>query len=168
MNTHLGTMRTTSDQAAGASHLMHYRQLAVMTALSFVAMYVLMYAMVNTFSNVFNSINEVYMAGLMAAPMAVIELFVMRSMYKNKALNSIVIAVSVAAFTFCWFGIRNQIGVGDQQFVRSMIPHHSGAILMCNEASIQDVELKKLCAQIIKSQQDEINQMKSILARLSK
>lgn len=168
MDTRFGTTGTAKDHTANASHSLQYRHLAIMIALSFVAMYILMYAMVNTFSNVFNSINEVYMAGLMSAPMAVIELFVMRSMYKNRTLNAVVLVVSVLAFAFCWFGIRKQIGVGDNQFVRSMIPHHSGAILMCNEASIEDVELKNLCAQIVKSQQDEINQMKSILARLSK
>jgi uncharacterized protein (DUF305 family) len=47
-----------------------------------------------------------------------------------------------------------------------MIPHHSGAILMCGRAGIQDAELRKLCSGIIESQADEIRQMKEILARL--
>ena len=47
-----------------------------------------------------------------------------------------------------------------------MIPHHSGAILMCEEASIRDSELQKLCAAIVSSQQQEIDQMKVILRRL--
>ena len=46
-----------------------------------------------------------------------------------------------------------------------MIPHHSGAILMCREASLRDPELKTLCQDIIRSQQQEIEQMKGILAR---
>lgn len=45
-----------------------------MTLLSFAAMYVLMYAMVDRFGNVFNNVNQVYMAGLMAAAMVLIEL----------------------------------------------------------------------------------------------
>jgi phosphate/sulfate permease len=49
-----------------------------MAALSFVATYILMYAMVNTFDDVSNSVNQVYMAGLMTAPMVAIELVVMR------------------------------------------------------------------------------------------
>ena len=52
-----------------------YFRLAGMTALSFISMYILMYAMVNSFDNVFNSVNQVYMAGLMTAPMILIELF---------------------------------------------------------------------------------------------
>jgi uncharacterized protein (DUF305 family) len=47
-----------------------------------------------------------------------------------------------------------------------MIPHHSGAILMCEQASIQDPEIQALCAAIIESQQKEIKQMETILQRL--
>jgi uncharacterized protein (DUF305 family) len=44
-----------------------------------------------------------------------------------------------------------------------MIPHHGGAILMCEEAQIQDPEIKQLCKNIISGQQAEINQMKAKL-----
>jgi len=54
----------------------HYRHLLIMSVLAFASMYVLMYAMVNTFENVYSNLNEVYMAGLMTAPMVVIELVV--------------------------------------------------------------------------------------------
>ena len=47
-------------------------------------MYVLMYAMVNTLGDVYNSLNQVYMAGLMTAPMVVIEMLLMSGMYRNK------------------------------------------------------------------------------------
>jgi hypothetical protein len=57
-----------------------YSRLLAMTALSFAAMYILMYAMVNSFSNVLNNLNLIYMAGLMAAPMVLIELLLMRHM----------------------------------------------------------------------------------------
>jgi uncharacterized protein (DUF305 family) len=46
-----------------------------------------------------------------------------------------------------------------------MIPHHSGAILMCSKASIKDLEIKSLCGEIIRSQCPEIVQMEAILAR---
>jgi hypothetical protein len=51
-----------------------YARLALMAALSFVAMYVLMYAMVAEWRDVYPNINQAYMAALMAAPMVVIEL----------------------------------------------------------------------------------------------
>lgn len=46
-----------------------------------------------------------------------------------------------------------------------MIPHHSGAILMCEQASITDPEIVALCQQIVASQQKEIAQMEAILGR---
>lgn len=44
-----------------------------------------------------------------------------------------------------------------------MIPHHAGTILMCEEANIQDPEIKKLCETIRLSQEQEISQMKAKL-----
>lgn len=67
----------------------HYAHLLIMAVLSFISMYILMYAMVDRLENVYPNFNQFYMAGLMAAPMVVIELIVMRSMYENKKLNTI-------------------------------------------------------------------------------
>ena len=67
--------------------------------------------------------------------------------------------------TLCFFLIRAQAAVGDVQFLKSMIPLHAGAILMCNEAPITDSEIKTLCKQIIRGQRSEIDQMKAILTR---
>ena len=46
---------------------------------------------------------------------------------------------------------------------KSMIPHHSGAILMCGEAPIRDPEVRALCTGIIESQAREIRIMKAKL-----
>ncbi len=146
--------------AAGAGH---YKRFAIMVGLSFVAMYVLMYAMVDAFSSVYMNINQFYMAGLMAAPMAIIEILLMRSMYPSKTLNNIILVASVAALILFWVGIRSQVAVGDQQFLRSMIPHHSGAILMCEKANLSDPALQNLCKEIIESQKSEIDQMQGML-----
>jgi hypothetical protein len=144
----------------------HYRGLLIMAVLSFISMYILMYSMVNTIDNVYNNFNQFYMAGLMTAPMVLIELLIMRSMYQNKSLNTLITLVSVVAALLFFLFIRQQTAVSDQQFLRSMIPHHSGAILMCEQATIQDPEIQALCASIIESQQEEINQMEAILQRL--
>ena len=143
----------------------HYLRLAAMALASFAAMYVLMYAMVDKFDNVHASFNQVYMAGLMTAPMVAIELAFMGSMYPDRKMNAIILAASVAALVLLWFAIRSQAAVGDRQFLRSMIPHHAGAILMCEKSSISDPEIRKLCVGIIKGQQQEIDQMKAILGR---
>jgi uncharacterized protein (DUF305 family) len=94
-------------------------------------------------------------------------LVMMGEMYPNKRLNLALHGIFALIFIFSFIGIRQQGLVGDRQFVRSMIPHHSGAILMCREARITDPEVKKLCeADIIPSQRKEVEQMKAILARL--
>lgn len=152
----------------GHSKTGHYGGLALMVLLSFVSMYVLMYAMVDVFDNVQHSFNQVYMAGLMTAPMVIIELALMRSMYPNKKLNAMLLGASVVALIVFWALIRNQAAISDKQFLRSMIPHHAGAVLMCNEAPIVDAEVKQLCRGIISSQQAEIRQMKAKLRELDK
>ena len=147
-------------------HGNHYPHLAIMAALSFAAMYALMYAMVNTVGDVLNNINQVYMAGLMAAPMVVIELVVMRAMYHDKRLNLMLVSGSIVLGVLLFTAIRQQALVNDRQFLRSMIPHHSSAILMCREAALQDAEIRTLCNGIIAGQQQEIDQMNAILRRL--
>ena len=146
----------------------HYSRFFVMIALHFIAMYMFMYAMVNTFNNVFNSFNQVYMAALMTASMVLIEIPLMMSMYKSKKLNVIILAVGVVVLVGSFLAIRKQVAISDRQFLRSMIPHHAGAILMCEQASIQDPEIKNLCKNIIAGQQAEIDQMKATLEQLAK
>jgi uncharacterized protein (DUF305 family) len=137
-----------------------------MAGLSFICMFILMYAMVDAWSNVFSNVNQAYMAAVMAAPMVVIELLVMGMMYPNGKLNALLLGACVIVGGLSFAAIRQQTLVGDQQFIRSMIPHHAGAILMCNESAIQDPEIKALCEQIRASQTREIAQMKEILQRL--
>lgn len=144
----------------------NYLRLLAMAVLSFAAMFVLMYAMVNTFGDVFANYNQFYMAALMVFPMILIELMLMRSMYPNGALNAAIVAVSLLAFAASWFMIREQTAIADVQFLKSMIPHHSGAVLMCENADLSDPEIASLCDAIVPGQQSEIDQMKQILRRL--
>ena len=97
-----------------------------------------------------------------------IEMVLMGGMYPNKKLNLAVIGVSVIALLGFWFLIREQTGITDKQFLKSMIPHHAGAILMCEEAEITDAEIKQLCNGIINGQNGEIQQMKEKLNQLEK
>lgn len=141
----------------------HYRRLFLMIALSFISMYALMYAMVDRFENVYANLNQVYMAGLMTAPMVLLELALMGEMYHNKKLNKVIIAVSLIALVGFWMLIRQQTAITNTQFLRSMIPHHSGAILMCEKAPLDNPKIQELCRNIISGQEAEIRQMKSLL-----
>ncbi|HEU4428110.1 MAG TPA: DUF305 domain-containing protein [Myxococcota bacterium] len=141
----------------------HYWRLLAMTLLSFLAMYALMYAMVDRYSNALPNLNQAYMAGLMTAAMVGIELLVMGAMYADRRLNAGIFAASSVALVTCWGGIRAQSGVSDEQFLKSMIPHHAGAILMCERATLRDPSLDRLCDGIVASQQREIDFMKQKL-----
>lgn len=140
-------------------------RLGIMTVVGFVAMYLLMFTMIDSGADFFQNLNMAYMAGSMTAAMVVIELIVMSVMYKNAKLRNLLIGVSAVLLVVTVLFTRYQTGIGDVGFLRSMIPHHSGAILMCREAAITDPELVKLCGEITESQRREIDQMNRILER---
>lgn len=154
-------------QAADMGNKM-YLKFALMILLSFIAMYILMYAMVDSFSNVFPNVNQFYMAGLMTMPMVILELVIMGGMYMKKKMNIVIMIIGCVLGIGFYMGIRQQAGVGDRQFLRSMIPHHGAAILMVEKANISDPEIKKLAQDIITAQQSEIAQMKAKIEELNK
>lgn len=156
------------DHTTSSPNGMMYKKLALMVILSFAAMYILMYAMVDKFSNVIPNVNQFYMAGLMAMPMMIIELVVMAGMYKKKKLNMVLLAFGILASATFYICIRQQAGVGDKQFLKSMIPHHAAAILMVEQTPITDPEIQELAKNIIVSQQAEIAQMKAKLEAIEK
>ena len=87
----------------------HYRHLMIMVILSFISMYIFMYAMVNSIGNVYNNFNQFYMAGLMTAPMILIELGVLRAMYQNKRRNALIIIASLLALLGFLFSLDNRL-----------------------------------------------------------
>lgn len=142
-----------------------YRSLALQTAISGVIMYLVMFVMIDSLSSFYNNLNMFYMTLMMVAPMVVLMILAMRHMFPSKAANNALLVGAIVVFLGAFALIRTQTTIGDTAFLRSMIPHHSGAILMCREASIHDPEIKTLCGEIIQSQAREIDQMKAILAR---
>ncbi len=143
----------------------NYARLLAMALLSFAAMYALMYAMVDRFDNVHANLNQFYMAALMAAPMAPIELALMSRMYPNRKLNVLAFAISGVILATSFMFVRQQVGISDREFLKSMIPHHAAAVLMCEQAPIRDEEIQQICQSIIAGQKAEIDQMKAILKR---
>lgn len=142
-----------------------YRSLAFELVIDFVIMYFVMYTMIDSVGHLYLNLNSVYMTLMMVAPMAVVMLVSMRSMFRKKNLNLAIGVTAAAVFAASVFAMRTQASVGDRQFLRSMIPHHSGAILMCEEASLSDSEIVALCGDIVASQKDEIATMEQLLAR---
>ncbi len=146
----------------------HYRMFALNLALSLVIMYLAMFVMIWRGREFVQNLNFFYMALVMWAPMAILMLLTMKSMYPNKRLNTALYLGFAVVAVLSFNAVRDQTIVGDRQFVRSMIPHHSGAILMCERAAFRDPEIRRLCfgpQGIVKSQEREIAQMEAILDR---
>lgn len=143
-----------------------YWSLAFQTVISGVIMYLVMFVMIDGLDSFYNNLNMLYMTVMMVAPMVVLMIVAMRHMFPSRAANGLIIGAAAIAFVGAFALIRTQMTIGDQAFLRSMIPHHSGAVLMCREADLQDPEIKQLCSQIIESQKREIDQMKGMLERL--
>lgn len=142
-----------------------YGELTIEMAIDFVIMYFVMYTMIATLDHLYLNINNVYMTLMMVAPMTILMLVFMRSMYGSKRLNIIIGAGAALVFIASFVAMRTQAGVGNEEFLKSMIPHHSGAILMCEQSSITDPEIVSLCREIVAAQRTEIAQMQAILER---
>jgi uncharacterized protein (DUF305 family) len=144
-----------------------YAMFAVNMVLGLVVMYFVMFSMIDGRADFSNNVNTLYMALTMVAPMGVIMLATMGGMYPDKRLNAALYLGLAALFVAALAGTRTQALVGDRQFIASMVPHHSGAILMCRAAKLSDKELVELCRGISEGQRKEIEQMRAIEARLA-
>lgn len=102
-------------------------------------------------------LNDIYMGILMSGWM-----FMLYGIIYKIKIN---INIGIITILLSIYFIRNQIFINKQQYLSSMIPHHSMAIFMSkklnDKITIRDNELNKLVNSIIINQQDEINIMKS-------
>jgi len=143
----------------------HYLRLGGELALDFAVMYLVMYTMIATLEHFRFNLNNAYMTLMMVAPMAIVMVVSMRSMFPSRRANGAIIAGATAVFVASFAAMRTQAAIGDAEFLRAMIPHHSGAILMCEKAKLTDPEIVALCRDIVQSQSREIAQMKAIAQR---
>lgn len=144
----------------------NYVKFAVMMATSFFIMYLVMFLNADVLDHVMLSHTRTYMTILMIAPMAFTMLLFMWDMYENKKVNFVIIVVSVVVFIATLVGLRQQSFIGDVQWMKAMIPHHSSAIMVSQKAHLEDPGAIKLAEDIIEAQKREIAQMKKMLYRL--
>ena len=142
-----------------------YRSLAWQTLISAIIMYLVMFVMIDRLSSFYNNLNMAYMTLMMVAPMVVLMVVAMPGMFPDRRRNIVILAGAALAFFGSLALTPTQTTIGDDAFLRSMIPHHSGAILMCEQASLTDPEVLGLCRGIIAGQKAVIDQMKRILDR---
>ena len=134
--------------------------------LGLAVMYVVMFTMIDGTGDFRNNLNMFYMAVTMWAPMGFFMLATMPGMFPNRRANMVLYVLFAILTAASFWATRAQALIDDRQFIASMIPHHSGAILMCRQASLADPELVALCTQITEAQREEIEQMERISARI--
>ncbi|HEX6230428.1 MAG TPA: DUF305 domain-containing protein [Actinomycetota bacterium] len=140
-----------------------YVKLGIALGTSLLVMYLLTFSMVERWGHLHMNLSNFYMALMMVAPMGIVMLLVMRSMFRDTRLNVILhVSFAVLFVAAFWLG-RTETFIGDEGFLDAMIPHHSRAILVCQESSLSDPEVVELCDQIVETQREEIAQMERIL-----
>jgi hypothetical protein len=149
-----------------AKHGRPYLVFWVNMALGLAVMYVVMFTMIDGLGDFRNNLNMFYMAVTMWAPMGMFMLATMPGMYSNRSANLALYALLAILTTGSFWATRAQALIDDPEFIASMIPHHSGAILMCREAELTDPELVALCKEITRAQREEIEQMERIAERI--
>jgi uncharacterized protein (DUF305 family) len=142
-----------------------YGRLAASLGVSGLAMHALSYSEIDVASHFHLSLSNGYMTLMMVAAMGLIMLTVMREMFGNARLNAGLYAGFALLLVGAFLLGRTQALVGDDAFLRSMIPHHSRAILVCQEAELADPQIMELCAGIIETQREEIREMEAIIER---
>ena len=153
-------------ESSHSGHGRPYLMFWLNMGLGLVVMYLVMFSMIDGWGDFRNNLNMAYMAVTMWAPMGVFMLATMPGMFPNRKMNLALYALFIVLTAGSYWATRTQTAIDDRQFVASMIPHHSGAILMCREANLADPELVALCGEIRKAQRREIEQMERVGARL--
>lgn len=143
-----------------------YRKLYLMLGISFVVMYIVMYLNVWELDHAYLNITRAYMALLMVTPMAILMVVMMPKMLPDKRKNAVIATSAAIVFVLSLVLLRFQTPIGDVQYMRAMIPHHSSAILTSQRATLNDPDVKELSRKIIEAQEREISEMKALIERL--
>jgi hypothetical protein len=143
---------------------MGWGRFAAMIATSTFIMIFLMYQLVYSFDHVLFSVNRLIASLVMGAVMTVVMLAFMWSMYKGKTTKIAVIVLAAVLGVVLLFVNRSQAVIGDVNFMKSMIPHHSIAINNARKSTISDPRVRELADQIIRAQVLEIEAMKRLIA----
>ena len=157
-------MNTGSHQTHGSGG---YGRFLAMIATSTVVMFGLMYLNTYALSHVHFSQTRMWMALYMGGAMAAIMLAFMLGMYANRRANLAILGGAALAFVAGLALVRSQATVGDEAWMRAMIPHHSIAILTSSRAHLSDPRVRALADAIVATQESEIAEMERYLADIA-
>ena len=152
-------------------HRNPYPKFWLIMGVSFVVMHAVMYLNVYLWDHVAASlISEMrfYMTSLMILAMMALMLGMMWDMYHDKRKNYGILAFAGIGFAVVLTLTRSQWLVDDRSWMKSMIPHHSIAILTSERADIDDVRVRELAEEIIRAQRREIAEMEWLLEDIAR
>lgn len=144
-----------------------YLRFGAMIASSMLVMYLVTYLNVVDVSHIHFSEERVYMALTMGGAMGVVMMAWMWGMYPDRRWNVGIVAGAILIGAVATFLSQSQALVGDGNYMRGMIPHHSIAILTSDRADIRDVRVRELADEIIAAQRREIAEMEWLLADIA-
>lgn len=102
------------------------------------------------------------MALMVVAPKVVLMILALPHMLRSRGPNRILVG-AVVVFVAIFALIRTQTRIGGRAFLGSIIPHHSGPIMMCR-GKLTDLQILWLCGEIKRSQ-PRVDEVKRILPR---
>jgi hypothetical protein len=142
---------------------MGWGRFAAMIATSTLIMYFLMYQLIYSLDHATFSVNRLVASLVMGSVMTVVMLGYMWSMYPGTAIKIAVAASAVLVGGVLLYVNRAQSLIGDTEFMKAMIPHHSIAVNNARKADIRDPRVRELADEIIASQMREIRTMELLI-----
>ena len=148
----------------GRAMKMSWSKFFAMIGVSTLVMFPLMYQLVYEPAHATFSLTRLVSSVVMGCVMAVIMLGFMWKMYEGQGTKLAVLVGSILLGVVPLMVNRQQLLIGDVDFMNSMIPHHSIAINNARRADIRDPRVRKLADGIIEAQVKEIAEMKMLVA----
>ena len=142
---------------------MGWSRFFAMIATSTVVMFPLMYQLVYSADHATFSLTRLVSSVVMGCVMAAIMLAFMWKMYEGPRTKLAVLVGSIVLGVIVLAVNRQQMLIGDVDFMKSMIPHHSIAINNARKADIRDPRVRGLADAIIRAQVKEIAEMKLLV-----
>ena len=142
---------------------MSYWRFGAMIATSVVVMFGIKYLSTYEWSHVWYSETRTYMALMMGGAMGVVMLGFMLGMYRNRRINIAIFVGAAVLFGVSLWLVRSQTTVQDTSYMKSMIPHHSIAILTSERSELSDHRVCELAEEIITAQRREIAEMEWLI-----
>lgn len=147
---------------------MGWSRFVAMIATSTFIMFFLMYQLIYALEYAEFSVNRLIASLVMGCVMTVVMLSFMWSMYQGRGIKIAVLSLATAIGLILLSVNRSQALIGDVEFMKSMIPHHSIAINSARKASISDPRVRELANGIIESQIREIAEMRLLLTDIAR